>query len=445
MVTKTVTGQQLDIRYDLSGYTPHEHQRLFHASRARYRVLACGRRWGKDRACIYEMLRLLPKMLEENAGLGLVPTVLVWCVAPTYPIGEQLWAELKNFIAQVNQSFIVEIREGDRCLRCLGGIEIWIKTASDPEHLVGVGLDLLVITEAALIDEDAWTTGLRPMLSSPGRHGLALFNSTPKGLGWFQKLYLRGQDSLQSREVESWNYPTWDNPYVDKEEVARAKAELPQSVFDQEYGAQFLSEVGLVFHHVDGCIQGVLEDAREGHQYIGGIDLAKHHDFTVVAIADKATRRVVFWDRFSHLDYAVQKGRISQAFGRYNRARGWLDSTGVGDPILEDLQRMGVQVEGYHFTTQAKRQLIDGLAIALEQERIRFPAIPALVNELKAYQYETTTAGNIRTNAPGGGYDDCVIALALVNYGLGIFRESGSRKPGRLAMEGAGDQHIGVR
>ena len=45
MTTATVPTS---IAYDLSGYTPHEHQRPFHLSTARFRQLVCGRRWGKD-------------------------------------------------------------------------------------------------------------------------------------------------------------------------------------------------------------------------------------------------------------------------------------------------------------------------------------------------------------------------------------------------------------
>ena len=81
------------IKYDLrSAYTPHPHQRPFHNSKARFRVLACGRRWGKDRACVYELLHLLPILSARNQDAKLVPPVLVWCVAPTSPISEQLWA-----------------------------------------------------------------------------------------------------------------------------------------------------------------------------------------------------------------------------------------------------------------------------------------------------------------------------------------------------------------
>ena len=403
-----------EILWDISSYEPFPWQAHFHASKARFRVLACGRRAGKDRACIYELLRLIPRLLKEDRK-HLVPPVLVWVVAPTYPLTEQIWAELKVFIPQPG---ILDVREADKCLKLIGGAEIWLKTAADPERLVGVGLDVLLMTEAALVDISAWEQALRPCLSSPGRAGLAMFNSTPKGLNWFYHLYLRGQDP-QDDQVESWNYPTSANSTIEASEIARAKRELPEQVFRQEYMAEFLSDVGLVFRHIDSCVHGDLAGPVEGHRYVMGVDLAKHKDFTVLVVADAGTRRVVHFDRFSQIDWALQKERILAAAKQYNRSRCWLDSTGVGDPIFEDLTRAGLGVEGVTITAPEKRKLVDGLSIALEQETIRFPRIDQLINELKAYQYDTTKAGNIKASAPVGFYDDCVVALALCVRGLG--------------------------
>lgn len=404
--------------WDTTAYRPHIGQQPFHRSTARFRVICAGRRWGKDRACIYEILDLLPRLYVANEGKGLVPQVLVWEVAPTYPLTEQIWAEFKAF----SPPGLFEAREGERMLRYLnGGAEVWMKTGAEPERLVGSGPDVIAITEAGLLVREAWETGLRPALSSPGRAGLALINGTPKGLNWFRDMYLRGQDPLDT-EVESWNYPTSANPYIDPREIEQARRTLPDLVFRQEYLAEFLSDVGMAFRHVEGCIQGELEGPKSGHRYVFGIDLAKHKDFTVIMGADASTRRVVFFDRFSQIDWAVQRERIRKALTDYNGARAWIDSTGVGDPILEELTKAGLAVEGYHFTGASKRVLVDGLTVALEQEEIRYPKLEQLVSELKAFEYDMTRAGNLRTGAAAGYYDDCVIALALCNYGL---RQSG--------------------
>jgi hypothetical protein len=95
-----------------------------------------------------------------------------------------------------------------------------------------------------------------------------------------------------------------------------------------------------------------------------------------------------------------------------SNARALIDSTGVGDPIVEQLQsRCGGLVEGFKFTAQSKQQLMEGLAAAIQQRAIRFPDGP-LVQELESYTYEYTKSG-VRYTAPEGLNDDGVCALAL--------------------------------
>jgi hypothetical protein len=83
-----------------------------------------------------------------------------------------------------------------------------------------------------------------------------------------------------------------------------------------------------------------------------------------------------------------------------------VDSTGVGDPVLEELQVGFKNFEGFKFTSQSKQQIMEGLAVAIQQNAIGYPdgTIP---NELESFEYEYTRTG-VR-------YDDCVCALALAN------------------------------
>ena len=51
--------------------------------------------------------------------------------------------------------------------------------------------------------------------------------------------------------------------------------------------------------------------------------------------------------------------------------------------------------------------------------------MPETVEELEAFEYSTTEQGNIKTGAPYGYHDDCVIALALAAWAL----KKGDRRP----------------
>jgi len=113
----------------------------------------------------------------------------------------------------------------------------------------------------------------------------------------------------------------------------------------------------------------------------------------------------------------LQKTRIINTANKY-RSRLLIDSTGIGDPIFDDLQRTGIRVSGYKFTNASKADLIENLSMMIEQQKISYPNIPELINELKLYGYETTKGGTVRYGAPQGYHDDIVIALALAAWQL---------------------------
>ena len=72
------------------------------------------------------------------------------------------------------------------------------------------------------------------------------------------------------------------------------------------------------------------------------------------------------------LDWGFQKMKIISFAKRYPGLI-WVDSTGVGDPIYDDLNRTGVRVKGYKFTSESKRQLIENLSICFDEKEITIP------------------------------------------------------------------------
>jgi hypothetical protein len=134
------------------------------------------------------------------------------------------------------------------------------------------------------------------------------------------------------------------------------------------------------------------------------------------------------FERFQK-DWRATKEHIAQVTKR----RGLIDSTGVGDPILEDLRHMGAPLEGFKFTSSSKQQIMEGLATAIQQGLVRFPD-GVIVRELEVFEYEYTRTG-VRYSAPPGLHDDCVCALALAVHAFG--KMARSYKP-RLKFSMAG-------
>lgn len=195
-------------------------------SPARYRVMACGRRFGKT--------RLGSALCIKTAADG----GRAWWVAPSYKMSEVGWRLIRRLAAQIPGA---DVRRGERRVTFPGGGEVQVRSADNPDSLRGDGLDFVVMDECAFMDETAWTEALRPALSD--RKGRAMFISTPKGQNWYYRLWLQCADPAQD-EWRGWQLPTAANPYIDPAEIEAARQSLPERVFRQEYLAEFLAETG---------------------------------------------------------------------------------------------------------------------------------------------------------------------------------------------------------
>lgn len=390
------------------GYAPHAGQIAVHRSRAPRRVLACGVRWGKSLCAAAEALAAAMEPRERSFG---------WIVAPVYVLSEKVFREIVVLAASRLRHRIVALNEHEMrlVLRNMGGgvSEIRGKSADNPVSLLGEGLDWCIVDEAARLKPAIWESHVSQRLLD--RKGWALLISTPRGKGWFFDAWRRGQGI--DPDFASWNGPSWTNPLLDKAAIEAERERLPERVFRQEYGGEFIEGGGSVFRYVREAATGAFAEPTPDEPCYAGLDLAKIEDFTVLVIMNPAGR-VVHFDRFHRLDWSLQIARVKAATERYG-ARTFVDTTGAGEPVYEALRREGVRVEPYPFTAKSKAALIDNLALRLERRELTLPAYeacPVLIDELEAFEYSVTDAGNVRTGAPGGLHDDCVIALALAAW-----------------------------
>ena len=391
------------------GYEPHPGQREIHESKAPRRIVACGVRWGKSICAAMEGLAAAMEPAERSIG---------WIVAPTYDLSERVFNQVAVVAASHLRHRIVSLKENDRRLviRNMGGgtSEIRGKSADNPISLLGEGLDWLIVDEASRLKPAIWQSHLSQRLID--KHGWALLISTPKGKGWFFEMFRRGQG--QDSDYQSWNMPSWTSPLLDHEMIIQERDRLPERVFRQEFGAEFIEGSGAVFRNVRECAVGSFAEPDYRRDYVGGLDLAKVEDYSVLVLLDRQ-RQVVFLDRFHRLDWSIQVARIRVAAQQYNDATVLVDSTGAGEPVFESIRQAGVQARAYPFSQASKAALINNLTLMLERKELILPRpdlCPELIEELEAFEFSVTEAGNVRTGSPSGMHDDCVIALALAAW-----------------------------
>lgn len=390
------------------GFTPHENQQKIIDGQARFTCITAGRRFGKTLVASYLALRQL--WLTDKT---------IWIAAPTYDLAKKTWRYLYGWVLRefpnmkINQANLTIENPATRSI-------LELKTTENPASCIGSGVDFLIVDEASRVKEVVWQEALYPTLSD--KMGKAFLISTPKGKNWFYRLYIKGRG--EEPDYASFTFQTKDNkalPHL-AEEQEKAKKELPENVYRQEYEAAFLEDQGQVFQGIQKCVDGVLEEPQEEKQYILGVDVAKYQDYTVVVVLDLTTFRVVGFERWNKLDWDFSRQKIEKISESYNNALIVIDSTGVGDPLAEALKRNGRGVEEYKYTNATKRYLIENLALKIQQGGVKFPNIQVLIDELEIFGYEySPISRNVVYNAPEGAHDDCVNALALALYGAGHY------------------------
>lgn len=212
------------------------HQLPLLTSDARFKLAVCGRRWGKTVAGL--LACLLGHGSRRGSLCGAIDGGMIWWVAPTYGIATEIWNQVKRS----TQDAWIDKSETERRVVLPGGGSVSIKSADNPDAMRGVGLDGLVIDEAAFVEERAWKEVLRPTLAD--KQGWAMLIGTPNGCNWLFNLF---EESLQSLDWGRWQLPTAENPVVTPAELESLRNTMGDREFSQEHMAQFVDVKGAEF------------------------------------------------------------------------------------------------------------------------------------------------------------------------------------------------------
>lgn len=303
------------------------------------------------------------------------------------------------------------IREQDKEIHLPNGSEIWLRISENPESLAGEGIRGFVGDEFSLWPEIVWTEFLEAtLLDYPD--AWACFLGVPKGNNWATLLWKSAAFRPGWKQL---HFTSYDNPLLDIPRINEVRENSPADMFSQEYLAEIVDDVGMVFRNVRKCINPALNDSapQKIDRYYGGLDWAQINDFTACVIVNQAGHVVVV-DRFNQLGWQIQYDRVKVLSEMWGVTRGLAELNSIGSPGLEQLQARGMeQWEGFQTTNTSKAGIIQALALAFEQQQIQIPDNPVLIAELESFGAERLPSGKWKYEALGGFHDDTVLALAL--------------------------------
>ena len=392
----------LDLSTTVDFTTPHPGQKKILNHPARFKVIACGRRWGKSELGLIA-LKTAAHLEHKRC----------WWIAPTYQMASQIWRDLKSSVKHLRG---VAIKQSERRIDLPKGGMIAVRSAHHPDNLRGEGLDLAVLDEAAFMERRVWSQIVRPMLTTT--RGGALFLSTPFGRNWFWDQYRLGLDN-EVPEWMSFQFSTESNPLIAPDELESIRQQTTELVWQTEYLAQFNDDSGQVFRGIRAAVlPGRVEAPEAGHVYVAGVDWGRQHDYTVIAVIDATARRLVALDRFNHIGWKLQRGRLKAMAAAWRTQLIWAEANSIGAPNIEALQEDGLPMRSFLTTSKSKSPLIESLALAIERGFIGLLDDPVLLGELASFSMERVPGGGYRYGAPPGTHDDTVIATALAWYGV---------------------------
>ena len=250
-------------------------------------------------------------------------------------------------------------------------------------------------------------------------------------------LYSRGLRGDDPNMYTLWLTGKDANPAsrITRDYLDRQRRRLPECGFRRMHLNEWRTdEATRVFRIPQECWQGAFEDCIRGivypgNAYCGGVDLAKVHDYTAVAIIRKDVKpcRLVYFCKLPHDDYTRQVEIMVAMLKRYGNPKTLVDASGAGTVVIELMRGHGLNVEEFKFTSESKARVVTNLTMGFEQRKLLLPsvgrtsdenrAVQDLEAELFNFQPTVLRSGSVRYEAGTGYHDDMVMALCLAYAG----------------------------
>lgn len=362
----------------------------------RYTVVQAATKVGKTAVCA---VWLIEQALEKGAP----GRYFLW-LAPVYSQARIAFDKYRYEIA--GNGLFTKYNETDLSLTLVNGAIIVFRSADKVDNLYGFEYWAVVFDEFTRAKESAWTA-LRSTITATNAPVKFIGNVTGGKKNWGAILSEKAKTAGEDSPYAFFKITAYDaaaEGLLDLDEILQAERDLPFAAFKELYLAEVTDDGSNVFgfDHIDRCT-GPLS-SKPAVCY--GVDLARKSDHTVIIGLDEDCR-VCYFARFQH-DWEYQIAKIC-LLPKDKRLR--VDSTGVGDVVTSILEKDFPLLDPFIFTQKSKQQIIEGLAVSIQQHKVIFPE-GVITDELKNLETTFTRTG-VSYQAVSGMNDDAVMALAL--------------------------------
>ena len=405
-------------------------------SKAKRRIVAAGRRWGKTTMFAIDSLhKVVVKFPEWQKKNPHVNELIMF--GPSWEQCEIFMDAIRDVYHQIHPFFksMIKMTTNQVHQVTINDIKIIALSATKNSRAIrGHGRNV----GAVVRDEDAFIPDSLMKVIRPVR----LSNSAPELVGSTTAGHNHFYKDHSSDVYESYTVTSYDNKFLDPKDLDEEKKLLTSAEFGQEYLAEFMDDRYSVFPQVliDAATDfnsHFADQPNPDHEYVMGVDFGKRRDSTVIIIGHKENNHI-------HVDVAKEVKYLDDGMFWTNALReieayiklfkpitAYLDQTGMGDKPTEDIknsiakQNIMTHIIGIDFTRRiknGKQGLVNTLLLKFERKEIHFPFAEKLIRQLKNIRFEASTSPDRASGTYGKythvGHDDYVMAFALMVSGL---------------------------
>lgn len=322
-----------------------------------------------------------------------------------------------------------------------------VSLANNPATVRGYPATDIYLDEFAFFEHEnkMWEAILPSIVRKELKRRVSIV-STPNGkLNNFYNIY----ETLVGKKDDIWSrhyVPYTECPDID---VTKLKLSMDDLQFRQEFCCEFIDVATAVIplELINKCVNLEIPGIdtktcarmdRDKVTYVG-MDFGKKNDSTSINFFEKVFVQGDEEPYYIHKrmdtykgDYTEQIIKIKEGLSNMHATQSWIDQTGVGEKLLEDLrEHKDGHVNGVIFTRELKERMVTDLLLLMQSGRVKLINDPDLIKQLHGLTRKVTGFGNVRFEHESAGHDDIFWSIALAlsksSHQKGFFGMKGTR------------------
>ena len=377
-------------------------------SNYKYITVSTGRQVGKT--SVAGQIALYLTMNNKNYKVGFF--------LPTFKQAKEQFGRIVKGLKGVSESIVTFNKTDLEISFCNGSvIKFW---TSENDNCRGYTYKTIIVDEACFVKKDIFAAGILPtvIISLSNNTGKVLLTSTPKEKNWFYDYFIKGLDTTQDM-YKSITFTSEEGGLYKEKDLKAIKEMTPESIYKNEYLAEFIEDGNGLFSYTNSLYVGnkyeeLSTNYTSKNQCVAGLDVGMENDYTVLTIMETVSGKVVFIKKWNKCDWYDTLEEVVQIVKKYNNAKLFVESNGIGAMPLQTLSKMYNNTKKWVTSETSKVDIIQKLMKDLSLNEITIPKDEQLLKELNDFGVKYVN-GKPRYAAIKGN-DDMVMSLAICNY-----------------------------